>query len=278
MTDSQHLPVRPMNDAETLLNYPRVNPLDYAGHISRDAALLLSRFGKRAINFDIFDPKAKPPRPRYGTTGTIFTPTPRILAAIQELVDARLAYYDHRNNEHLLNAPSLHREYTVAHGRGSSFIRVSTFTESADDAELLAVLIGADLETQDSRHNRMPQLMVRARHENGTDIEHDSSSTALFTIQNPTMPVFTGYGGMELQGTLSSARFYHLGFNPLSADDGETVPGEHCTECTPPHPFVAYQPSECSTIDYPVYVKVEVLPLRPYLVAGNEQPSQKEKS
>lgn len=262
------MPIRPMNDGEDEpINYPRANPLYFPQGLSQDARLVLDRFQSRPINFDVFDPKAKPPRGSYPTV-TPFDLTDRIQAAIAELTCARMVHYDYHRGEHQLNAAKLHPEYAVAHGRGSSFIKISTFDESSHDSELLAVLVGADLESQDPRGHRMPQLVVRARHENGTDVEHDASSTAMFTIQNPTIPMFTGYGRMEIQGFLSAARFYRMGIDPLTADDGETRPGDHCTECVPPHPFVPYLPPVCTSINFPVFVKIEVFPLRPYLVAG----------
>lgn len=254
------LNVEPMN--ERPIEYPLVN----LGALSDDALHMYKHGGGRSLNRDVFDPKTKN---KYITAveERTFEPTDRMMVAIRELEAAQLATYSNKYG-HSLSVTRVHERYTVAFGRGSQLIRVSTFTDYPQEAQLLAVLVGGDLVNRNVGDNRLGEIVVCSRHEDATDFEHDASSTAQLVVRFPTPPVFSGYGGMEFQGVLTEANLYPLGTDPLKQSDVDTkYDGELCDTCETPHPFAPYLPPTASWLQGPIFVIVEVLPLRPYMVA-----------
>lgn len=252
----QALSSRPMDDKP--IRYPLV-PL---ASLSDDArSIHQHRAGGARLDRDIFDGKRRSFVSRE--EGDAFTPTARMLTAIAELEAAGLASYSPAHKS--LTITRVHEQYTFARGRGSQFIRVSTFEEDPHEAELRAVLIGGDLESRDPRSG-MTELTVRTRHEDATDFEHGASSTAMLVLRNISEPVFTGYGRMTFTGVLTEARLYPIGIDPLEADDGDTSAGEMCTGCETPHPFAPYLPPKVESLQGAHFVTVETLPFRPYLV------------
>ena len=255
------MPVRPMD------RRPITYPTKGYGSLSEDARTMY-KFGRgRRLNRDVFDAKT---RDRWVSRADeeAFTPTDRMMGAIRELEAAGMARYSDSHG-HSLSVTRVHEHYTVAYGRGSQLITVSTFTKYPEQAELLAVLVGGDLESQDTSGDRLSEVSVRCRHEDATDIEHDASSVAQLLVNNPTMPVFAGYGLMRFHGVLTEAFLYPLGVDPLNQigdDTGEA--GELCTLCETPHPFAPYLPPAAGWLNAPVFVVVETYPLRPYLVAA----------
>lgn len=258
-------PVHPMD------NDPIGYPLTLPSSLSADAQIMY-RYGRHSrLTRDVFDPKT---RNSFMTQAQekAFEPTERMLAAIAELEEAQLASYSSKYG-HSLQVTEVHEHYTVAFGRGTQLIRVSTFSEHPDEKQLLAVLVGGDVEGRDSQRSGITEVSVRARHEDATDVEHDASSTAVLTVRMPTPAVFSGYGRVEFQGVLSEARLYGAGVDPLTQNDEDTISGEMCTECETPHPYAPYQPPVAAWLDQPTLVSVELLPLRPYLVADQEPES-----
>lgn len=260
------LQVEPMNDKP--IQYPLMVP----DSLSSDAQIMYRSTRGGRLNRDIFDPKTKN---RYITPAEekAFEPTARMMTAIRELEDARLASYSNSYG-HNISVTSVHEHYTVAFGRGSQLIRVSTFTDHPQEAHLLAVLVGGDVENRSTGEHRLSEIVVRARHEDATDFEHDSSSTAQLIVRNPTPPVFSGYGQMVFHGVLTEANLYPLGTDPLKQSDLDTkYDGELCDTCETPHSFAPYLPPNAVWLQGPTFVIVEVLPLRPYMVAAPSAPS-----
>lgn len=250
-----------MNDRP--IDFPLVN----LSALSHDALHLYRSTRGGRLNRDVFDPTT---RNRYISPAEerAFEPTTRMLAAIKELETARLATYS-SSHGHNLSIARVHEHYTAAYGRGSQLIRVSTFTDRPDEAQLLAVLVGGDLESRDVSAFRLSEIAVRSRHEDATDFEHDASSTAQLVVRSAAPPVFTGYGHMRFQGVLTEANLYPLGADPLQQSDEDTrYDGELCDSCETPHPFAPYLPPKATWLQGPVFVIVESLPLRPYLVAA----------
>lgn len=252
------MPIHPMNGAP--LSYPLAAP----SSLSADAQLVRADGHHRVLDRDLFEPKRRNTFVR-AEEATVFQPTERMLVAIAELESARLATYSTRSG-HALHGTPVHEQYTFAQGRGSQFIRISVFDKYLEEARQLVVLIGADLESRDA--GGIPEITIRSRHENATDIEHDASSTALLVLRNATQPVFTGYGRMSFTGVLTEANLYPIGVDPLTVDDGETGPGDICTDCEDPHPFAPYLPPKVDSLSGAHFVTVEMWPLRPYLVAA----------
>lgn len=257
----EHQAVKPMDDRP--IEYPLVN----LSALSDDALHMYKHGGGRCLNRDVFDPKT---RNRWITPAEekAFQPTDRMMAAIKALEAANLATYSNKYG-HSLSVTRVHEHYTVAYGRGSQLIRVNTFTDHPQEAQLLAVLVGGDLESRDSSAFKVSEIVVRSRHEDATDFEHDSSSTAQLVVRAPAPPVFTGYGRMEFHGVLTEANLYPLGADPLQQSDKDTkYDGELCDSCNPPHPYAPFLPPKATWLQGPTFVIVEALPLRPYLVAA----------
>lgn len=249
----------PMNTVGTM--YPRVR----FETLGADAQQLYLSAGRQKLDRDVFDPKA---RTRYVSPSDAdnFIATERMLDAIVELERAGYARYEPKWQS--LYRTSVHPAYTIAYGRGSQVIEVRMM-DAFDDpgGQLIAVLIGADLESSDSRSGSLPEVNARARHATGTDSEHDASSTALFTIANPSPPQFHGYGQMTFAGVLTQARMYPLGTDPAEMSDADTSPGVCESErCDAPHPFVPFLPPLVKELSGRPFVRVSARPFRPYLV------------
>jgi hypothetical protein len=243
-------------------------PLASPSSLSEDAQIMYKSTRGGKLNRDIFDSKTKN---RYISPAEekTFEPTDRMMTAIRELEEVRLAKYSNKYG-HNLSLNRVHEHYTVAFGRGSQLIRVSTFAKYPDESELLAVLVGGDLENRGGRDKSVGEITVRSRHETATDFEHDASSTAHLVINLPTAPSFSGYGGMEFQGVLTSANLYPLGTDPLKQSDNDTrYDDELCETCEIPHPFAPYLPPSATWLQGPTFVIVDVLPLRPYTVSAS---------
>lgn len=260
-TGVEAMSVKPMDDRP--IRYPLVN----LKALSEDARTMY-RYGRgRSLSRDVFDPKT---RNRYITPAEerLFQPTDRMMAAISELETAQLATYSNSHG-HRMAVTLVHEHYTVAYGRGSQLITVKTFAYHPDEAELLAVLVGGDLESRDSSAFQLNEVSMRCRHEDATDVEHDASSTAQLVVRNAAPPTFTGYGRMQFHGVLTEANLYPLGTDPLQQRDEDTRDtGDLCTSCEKPHPFAPYMPPKAAWLQGPQFVIVETLPLRPYLVAA----------
>lgn len=245
----------PMNDSP--YSFPRTT----LASLSDDARLLAAQ-ASHHLDRDVFTDRPGRYVPREEADA--FKPTQRMLDAIAELEGAGLASYHAQYKSFSLT--NVHPNYTFAFGRGSQFIRVTTFLEHPQhDEQLLAVFIGADIESKDNRSGGIPTVDVRARHDTGTDFEHDASSTAILSVLNPTAPVWSGYGRMVFHGVLSAARLYPLGTDLESVEDGDTTAGEVCTDCEKPHPFLPYQPPKIGDLSGQ-FVTVEALPFRPYII------------
>lgn len=241
-------------------------PLASLSAVSRDARELHRHAASGSGQYlerDIFDPKT---RHRFipKEEKEKFIPTDRMMAAIAELEAVGLGRYEPKYRA--LYTSRVHKLYTYARGRGSQIITVSLFGKHEDDKRLLAVLVGADLETRDRGGRLGEEIAVRARHETATDFEHDASSTAVLVIRNVSQPVFRGYGHIEFTGVLTEARLYEIGTDPLQVSDRDTEPGHACDHCEDHHPFAPYQPPLVEDLKGAHFVTVEARPFKPYQV------------
>lgn len=266
MTKKRETTVPPLAGG-TMSDEPLRFPRAGLSTVSADARALhehaASGYGQY-LERDIFDPKTRHrfiPRDERES----FVPTDRMMAAIAELEAVGLARYSKANRA--LYATRVHKHYTYARGRGSQIIKVSLVDKHETDARILAVLIGADLETRDRRGGQSgEEIAIRARHETATDFEHDASSTALLVVRNPSPVVFQGYGRVTFSGVLTEARLYENGVDPLQVSDGDTEAGHTCDRCDDHHPFAPYQPPLLDGLSVPRLVVVEALPFKAYEV------------
>lgn len=262
------LPVRPMNDQP--LRYPVASLRD----LSQDARFLYGylceNWPSDRLDRDIFDPACLDnfiPAAR----GEAFQPTDRMEKAIEELVSMELAVVSPGSRR--VRIKRVHENYTVAVGRGSQLIRVSTFDDFALDSVLLAVIVGGDLESRQSAAGASSEIAVGSRHEDATDEEHSPARTSRLVIWNPSIPAFNGNGEMSFDGVLVDANLYPLGADPLKQVDADTGRSQQiCTDCSRAHPFAPFLPPKADWLAQPALVHVEVLPLRPYLVADPPAP------
>lgn len=248
-------------------NSPYTVPRATLASLSEDAQFVARHVGQR-LERDVFGDRPN----RYVTReeAEAFKPTTRMLDAFAELEAAGLALYEPRWQS--LYQTRIHPLYTYAFGRGSQFIRVTTFTKHPQQNErLLVVLIGGDLESKDNSSGGIPTVDVKARHDTGTDVEHDASSTAVLTVLNPTQPVFTLYGHMKFHGVLGDVHLYPFGTDIESVEDPDSRRGGVCTRCEEPHHFLPYQPPRVDELAGQ-FVTVEAVPFRPYLVRDLSQP------
>ena len=261
-TDQTTRPVRFMNDEARPLTWPIAAPAS----LGEDARTLYSDGHSIKLDRDYFAPRARSWHVARDT-GDKYEPTPRDLAAIAEIEAYRLGSFSKQYKQ--LSFTPTRDDYTVVEGRGSQYVEVYVHEgESLTERRLLAVLVGADLEMRGAYlRTAMRELVVRARHEDATDFEHDASSTALLTILNPTPAEFTSYGRVTLSGLLTEAKVYSLGVDPLAQSDEDMQAGEVCTACFPAHPFAPYLPPELLPLGgRPLVVDIECLPIRPYLM------------
>lgn len=255
--------LKTMNSPKKPIDWPLASPLS----LSEDARTMYGGGSQRKLDRDYFDRRA-----RNGYVSREdqdkYEPTTRDLAAIAEIEAAGLGRYSAEYKT--LYLTPVDAAYTVAEGRGSQLIRVYLYDAHLFEKRLLAVLVGGDLESKDSRSGSMPELCVRSRHEDGTDFEHDASSTAILRVVNPTQPTFAGYGRVEFDGLLVEARLYPLGTDVLTVSDADTEAGSVCDDgtCKKPHPFVPFQPPEAEGLRSPQIVHVECVPIRSYAVSA----------
>lgn len=256
-----HRPVWPMNEGQDPIDWPLAQP----STLSEDAQTIYRYADSgRPLSRDYLDPKARRSYMSREEQDT-YQPSERVLAAIEELKAVGLAEYKPKSKYLYISKVSEH--YTVAEGRGSQLIRAYLTDEETLEKVLLGVFVGGDIESRDNRSGGIPELTVRVRHENATDVEHDASSTAQLVIAAPTFPTFGGYGRVTFQGFLTEAKLYPIGTDPLTQEDFD--PSELCDQCERPHPFAPYLPP---TVELPLtskgtVVEIVCLPLRPYLVA-----------
>jgi hypothetical protein len=259
ITPGKALPVRPMNDM------PIDYPLGPVSSVSEDAQLLhRAARRKQKLDRDVFDDTRLHAWVK-DDEAEAFQPTERMFAAIAELEAARLATYSPDFKS--LYATTVDKQYTVAYGRGSQLIRISRTDEYEHERRLLAVLVGGDIESRDSR-NGTSRFDVQARHENATDFEHDASSAAKLELIAVSQPTFAGYGHVKLTALLTKAYLYPIGTDPLTMSDQDTTGGEWCDGkyCGERHPYAPHLPPEVESLGQGTLVTVEALPLRPYEV------------
>lgn len=278
-TTSASMPTRPVSN--TPLTFPTQRHTD----LSPDAQALLAWATKRdgRLDRDVLNPGTH--REHVTRDAWLaFTPTPQMQTAIDEIQTARLGRYEKPGTHSgaSLRPVLLEEGYTVAFGRGPYLIKVSAVSlETATSGALLAVLVGAGIEQ--STRAEVPLWDLRVRHETATDFEHDAASVAILTVANPTTPDFDPFGGSwSVIGTLTEARTYPLGTDPVlvDADDrsvrldsprmcegkGEGWDEERHQAFDEPHPFAPYIPSRTNGSG-PRMVRVDVYPIRPWLVA-----------
>ncbi|ROR75987.1 hypothetical protein SAMN06295974_3868 [Plantibacter flavus] len=255
--------VAPINHLALPLQYPLARISDLSPD-ARSIHRVVRRRWSPVLDRDVFELRSGI-RHVSREEAAVFTPTPRMMTAIRELESQRLAYYSSEYG-HQLNVVPVSKCYTYAQGRGSQFIEVHLVGEHQNDSSLLAVIIGGELETRESPGGAH-ETVIRARHENATDVEHDSSSTAILSMRNMSQPRFPNDGQMEFTAALTSALLYPIDVDPLLADDGSSRPGASCTDCDTPHPFAPYAPPAVDGLPGTRLVSVRARPMRSYLVA-----------
>lgn len=250
-------------DFEPIGSEPLSYPLAGPSTLSADAALLLehgSGYGAGRLDRDLFAGERELRRYVTEEQARAFVPTSRMIAALEELKSAGLTGW--RPGASSFRATALHKHYTYARGRGAHFIKISTFDEHPDDSKLLAVLMGADLQSRRSDYD-LDVIELLAQHPTACDIEHSTSHTAKLVVANPSVPRFSRMGNITFTGVLRQAYLYPIGVDPLRAygDDGPS--DELCSmDGCEPHPFAPYLGQEIADLRKPTFVRVEVSPLR----------------
>lgn len=244
-------------------------PITSPSSLGEDAKLLYKLANTETpsltIHRDWFD-GTSPNRYVRSQDAKSYVPSERDLSAIAEIVNARLGTYNPERRR--LHVERLHENYTVAYGRGSQLIQVyvSESAHFSHEGQLLATLVGADLESR-RNNTSLASIEILARHETATDSEHDASATAALSILAPSIQ-FIGYGSLDIHGFLDEAKLYPIGTDPTQLDDDGIAAGEMCDSkhCSTPHPFAPYRPDEISIGRKRLFVQATAYPLRPYLV------------
>jgi len=202
----------------------------------------------------------------------VYRPSERFLAAVQELQASGLGFYDRRLG--ILRTTGVHPLYTVARGHGMYFAQVSVISAdqvhrpSAHSGLLLATFVGADFNLRNT-DGAWAVWCLEVLHATATDVEHDDAKVARMIVANPVI-MATVDGMVEYAGTLTDARLYPPGTDPLTVADVDTTPGV-CDEEDEPHPFAPYLPPQRGDVAalVPSLVTVETYPLRSFEVADS---------
>lgn len=255
--DNEHVqlfsPDRHSRHERTPIRYPTAN----VAQLSDDARAMLSainRVGFVKLDHDVFEPRASRLR-----SDPDFAITDRMRSSLEELDRHRLAHWRHGSLQP--TAVPVSKHYTYARGAGSLLIQVSLLGPNGHRNRLLATLVGGEIESR-SEHEQLTNYTLRTRHPNATDFEHDSSSTAVLDVLNPSTPTFFG-SHMRFVGTLHKAALYPLGFDPLRALDrrGDHYGACRSDDCREPHPFAPYMPPIVRELKLPRLVLVETWPI-----------------
>jgi len=201
-----------------------------------------------------------------------FRPSERFLVAVEELAAHGLGRYDRRLGT--LRTTRVHPLYTVARGQGMYFAQVSLVSAdqvhrpSARTGLLLATFVGADF-TLRNTDGAWAVWCLEVLHATATDVEHDDSKVARMIVANPVI-MAAGDGMVEYAGTLTEARLYPQGTDPLTVADADTAPGM-CDGEDEPHPFAPYLPPERDDLAalLPSLVTIETYPLRSFEVESS---------
>lgn len=251
-----------MNAAHSL-TYPTATPAS----LSPDARVVHAYYDRTSgsrVDLDVFDNEARRRGYVSREAAETFVPTPRFLTAVAELEAVGLASYS--TEWKTIRVTGISKYYTVAKGRGSSLIEVRVATDARSEGVLLAVLLGADIETGSDSGGRSAWTL-RARHENATDEEHDAASTAHLTVLHPTVES-ASYGIVTYQGVLTEAHLYPLGTDPLRVDGAEVEMCDGGSGCDGPHPYAPYLPPKVA-LTGPLFATFKAYPVRPYRVAAD---------
>jgi hypothetical protein len=201
-----------------------------------------------------------------------YRPTERFLAAAEALEAHGLGSYDRRSGA--LLTTRVHPLYTVARGHGMYFASVSLVSTdqancpSAYSGLLLATFVGADFTLRNTA-GAWAVWWLEVLHATATDVEHDDAKVARMIVANPVIMAASG-GMVEYAGTLTDARLYHPGTDPLTVADADTTPGV-CDKEDELHPFAPYLPPERDDLTalVPSLVTVETYPLHSFEVADS---------
>jgi len=182
-----------------------------------------------------------------------YQPTERFFVAADELEAHGLGRYD--RNSGSLATVRVHPLYTVARGRGMYIAQVSLVSTdrvptqggdgvsrlSAQDKLLLGTFIGADFNYR-GYDDGWQMWRLEAGHDTATDAGHQRARVGMMVVANPVITESSG-GVTIYTGTLTSARLYRPGTDPLTVADRYTTPGV-CVEEDEPHPFAPLLPPE----------------------------------
>jgi len=94
---------------------------------------------------------------------------------------------------------------------------------SARSGPLLATFVGADFSIRNT-DGAWSVWCLEVLHATATDVEHDDAKVARMIVANPVI-MATVDGMVEYAGTLTDARLYPPGTDPLTVADVDTTPG-----------------------------------------------------
>lgn len=257
------------------LPQPPRYPIAHPSTLSPQAQIVYASGFRSRLDRDLLDPRT---HRRYAdrAAAETFEPSDALVDAIEELVAAGLADYDWAF--HNLGIRDVHTHYTRATGAGAwlAEVRLVPLAYAANplrEGTLLAVIDGADLDISHT-DGSWSIGRLRAPHASATDFEHSRSMTALLEIASPTLLSMNGTRSVYA-GTLIDARLYPLGVDPLTAHDGDTLPGE-CNDTGTdhvPHPFAPYLPVERAEIQalLPSVVTITLTPATTDLVPAEQE-------
>jgi len=204
----------------------------------------------------------------------VYRPTERFLAAADELQAHGLGRYDRERGQ--LHRTCVHPLYTVARGRGMYFASVSlAWTDHVrsqypsrvhrppvHDKLLLGTCIGADFNYRGT-DGGWAVWCLEVGHHTATDVHHERARVGVMIVANPVITESSG-GVQSCVGTLTDARLYPLGTDPLTAADSSPgFPFVVCNEEDEPHRFAMYLPPERDDLTalIPSLVTITMYPL-----------------
>lgn len=176
--------------------------------------------------------------------------------AIQELIEMNMMR-KHPYMDGAFLAESVRDDYFVAFGRGAYYARVHSLDGHRDRNKLLATLVGADLITRRD-NSGADSTTIFVKHESATDEEEDAATLASIRLIEPRI-TFMDYGNICIQGGVLSMAAYPANSDPFHE-------AEVCTDCEKSHLILDYNPPSTPIEDTPRAVRIELLPLRPYLI------------
>jgi len=205
----------------------------------------------------------------------VYRPTERFLAAAEELEAHGLGRYDRERGQ--LHLTYVHPLYTVARGRGRYFASVSlVWTDyvrqhyppfrqhrpPVHEKLLLGTFIGADFNYRGT-DGGWAVWCLEVLHATATHTRHEPVRVGVMNVVNPVITESSG-GVQSCVGTLTDARLYRPGMDPITAADSSPgFPFVVCNEEDEPHRLAMYLPPERDDLAalIPSLVAISMYPL-----------------